>query len=213
MLVEDSLLEVVNSANGAERSLLAMRSNVAAAQSSFDRSRSSQGTGATCADLELWTDPEVVNAWYEFMNLLTWVRSIQDRVDRKDSIGKQKIGLLHYLDNGPLNDRIKAAYGTFKEGAVKEARWLTNYGIHAGLVPSPRSPLARVNTSGLLTLVMPDRLLGPIDNGREFTFQEDRDALAFADGLFDQVAAFIDLVIDAFRDAVPDRFRNDRRHG
>ena len=209
MLVEHSLLEVVNTAEGAERSLTAMRHHARAAQSSSDRFRSSKDTGVPRADRENWTDPDVVDAWYEFLNLLIRVRSIQDRVDRKDHTGKQKVGLLPSLAAGQLKHQVKDAYRCFAKGRAAEARRFTNYGLHAGLFPNPGTPSARVNADGMLTFVMPDPVHDAIDNWQEFTFRDERDALTFAEGLFDEVAAFIEFVLDAFRDAVPERFRID----
>jgi transcriptional regulator with XRE-family HTH domain len=209
MLVEHSLLEVVNAAEGAERSLAAMRRNAMAAQISSDRLRSSQGTGVPRADREYWTDPEVVDVWYEFLNMLTWVRSLEDRIDRKDLTGKRRLGLLPSLATAQLKQRVGKAYRRFEQGPAAEARRLTNYGIHAGLLPSPGTPSARVKADGVLSFVMPDPVRSAIDNWQEFTFRGERDALAFAGELFEAVAEFIDLVLDAFRDAVPERFRRD----
>lgn len=209
MLVEHSLLEVVNAAEGAERSLTAMRENATTAQISADRFRFSKGAGVLRADPESYTDPEVVDVWYEFLNILTWVRSIHDRVDRKDHTGKQKVGLLPSLAAGGLKQRVEDAYRRFDHGRAAEARRLTNYGVHAGLLPNPGTPSARVKADGMLTFVMPDPVHNAIDNWQEFTFQEERDALTFAEELFDEVAGFMDLVLDAFRDAVPERFWSD----
>ena len=208
MLVEHSLVEVVNAAEGAERSLTAMRGNARDAQLSCDRFRSSWEAGVPRAEREQWSDPEVVDVWYEFLNMLTWVRSIQDRVDRTDHTRKQKVGLLPSLAAGQLKHRVEDAYRRFDQGRAAEARRLTNYGVHAGLLPNPGTPSARVTADGMLTFVMPDPVHSAIDNWQEFTFREERDALTFAEGLFDEVAAFIDLVLDAFSEVVRERFRS-----
>ena len=168
-----------------------------------------EGAGVGRADREYWTDPEVVDVWYEFLNMLTWVRSLQDRVERKDHTRKQTLGLLPSLAPAQLKQRVEKAYRRLEQGRAAEARRLTNYGVHAGLLPNPGTPSARVKADGMLTFVMPDPVHSAIDNWQEFTFREERDALTFAEGLFDEVAAFIDLVLDAFSEAVPERFRSD----
>jgi hypothetical protein len=206
MLVDHLLDEVLNAAEGIERSFDAMKLDARDAQSKASGYLASHRSDPL-PERHHWTEPSTVDVWFEFIDMLIWTRTLQDRIERRGMGGDPEQGLLPALAPGSLKRGVASAFQEFKDGHAAEARHLTNYGVHAGLLPNPGTPLAEVRQDGSLFFVMPDQITTPIDHWQEFSFSQQRDALAFADELFSQVVTFVDLVLDAFRDAVPARFR------
>jgi hypothetical protein len=206
MLVDHLLAEVLNAAEGAERSFEAMKLHANRAQQAADDYFASNPRTDPAPIHHGWTEPSTVNVWFEFINLLVWSRTLEDRFKRRGMDKDPEQGLLPALTSGTLKKAVESSFRKFKAGHVAEARLFTNYGVHSGLLPNPGTPLAEVKEDGSLAFYMPDPIATPVDHWQEFTFLEHRDALAFAEELFQEIASFIDAVLDAFRDAVPGRF-------
>jgi hypothetical protein len=206
MLVDHLLAEVLNAAEGVERSFDAMKLHADKAQQGADEYFASIPVTGPPPIHHSWTEPATVNVWFEFVNLLVWSRTLEDRVKRRGMGQDPDQGLLPALASGALKKAVGASFRKFKAGHVAEARLFTNYGVHAGLLPNPGTPRAEVKEDGSLAFHMPDPIATPVDHWQEFTFLEHRDAFAFAEQLFREMATFIVELLDAFREAVPARF-------
>jgi hypothetical protein len=61
--------------------------------------------------------------------------------------------------------------------------------------------------SGKIFLRFPDPVTCPIDHRWQLTYTQDRDLMAFADGLMTAVERFMDHLIVSFEANLPERFR------
>ena len=62
--------------------------------------------------------------------------------------------------------------------------------------------------SGHVLRRSPIKIDGPISHRWQLTFNDDRDALSFADHLMESVELFMDEMLKAFEQHVPERFRS-----
>ena len=154
-----------------------------------------------------FSDQSVTAAWYEFANLLTWARAVEERVERPGrGPGASQQGLVPALQPGPLKVRVDQLRQRLRSGPLRETRLLSNFVLHAGLMRHPNAGV-HVLDDGSLLLPIPDRLERPVSHVHQFTWNERRGACAFADELWAAVQAFINDLIAAFEDATPTRFR------
>lgn len=56
--------------------------------------------------------PLVVEASFEFMSLMSWLRGVDERLDRRHLRSRAKVGLLPALADRPLKSRVKTLMGT-----------------------------------------------------------------------------------------------------
>jgi hypothetical protein len=61
--------------------------------------------------------------------------------------------------------------------------------------------------SGHIVLPFPDRASAPVSHRWQLTYNNDRDAMSFADGLMTAVERFMDEMISAFEQHIPERFK------
>jgi hypothetical protein len=61
--------------------------------------------------------------------------------------------------------------------------------------------------SGRIVLPFPDRVTAPVGHRWQLTYVDTRDAGSFADGLMAAVERFMDELISAFEEHVPERFK------
>jgi hypothetical protein len=208
MLSEHLLLELLNAAEGVERSVEGMRANAAEANSVVAEYFASHPDRNLADGVDRhWASPVVVNVWFEFVHLLIWTRALQDRTSRRGLGGDPQQGLIPAIAPGTLKDAVEVAFAAFQGGHAGEARLWTNYGVHAGLIPNPGTPTSRITRDGTLRFILPGPVTSPIDHWQELDFSQERDAMAFANELFEEVITFVDQVLDAFSAAVPERFR------
>jgi hypothetical protein len=201
-------MEVIHAAGGVERELAQVQAAMeeakawtdqAASDFPSERERLLQGSYAAA--------PTLVDVSYAFVNLLMWARTLRERVERQWRRGSpKKVGLLPALEPGPLQNRVAHALSILDD-ALAEARYLTNYALHAGSLPSTSTPAAEVLEDGRILFRIPDSVAGPITTWEEFSFRNKRDALTYAHSLMQSVAAFLDEVLTAFEDNVPARVR------
>jgi hypothetical protein len=149
------------------------------------------------------------SAYAEFNNLLTWIRALEERIARKDPVfGNRPVGLLPSLAPGPLQTRVTTLVADLKHDLLNDARPLTNYVLHASVLPQPMSSTARVR-DGRLFLAIPDRASSAtrIRTRFDLSFNDNRTADGFAREALETVARFIDDLLDAFEDNTPERLR------
>jgi hypothetical protein len=202
------ILEVIHAAGGVERELAQVQAALEEAQAwtdqaalKFPRERERPLLGFSAAA------PTLVDVSYAFVNLLMWARTLRERVERGWRPGSsKKVGLLPALEPGLLQNRVAHALSTLDD-ALAEARYLTNYALHAGSLPSTSTPAAEVLEDGRILFRIPDPVAGPITTWEEFTFNDQRDALTYAHSLMQSVAAFMDEMLTAFEENLPARVR------
>ena len=116
---------------------------------------------------------------YEFVNLLGWVRAVDESLDRPHRPGSNKrVGLLPELaERRPAKGVVDALVTDFRSETLE--RHLANYFAHAALDPIPLGGV-RITTDGGVRLNVADRLTSPVDTRRELTFENGRDALSVA---------------------------------
>ena len=144
--------------------------------------------------------PNLVYASFEFMNLLGWLRTIDERLDRATQRPGERLraGLVPALaEDRALRPRVEELVCDFRARALE--RKLANYVLHAEAVPGPwgGGNLARDNT---LSISIPDRAEHRIGTRHALTYTDGRDALAVAREASQAVEALIDGLIDAFID-------------
>jgi hypothetical protein len=168
-----------------------------------------------------------LHAAYAVMNALTWIRTMQERVSRNDppsrrsaarrfvrrlisgkwrggaSKGLEPAGLLASLKGGKLKKAIEAEFEKLK-AKLGDARRFDNYVLHGGALPGGQTPRFWARQDGTVYFPFPDSSTKKkeIVTWEEFTYNDERDALAYLEDKFDAVATFIDDMLNAF-DALP----------
>jgi hypothetical protein len=61
--------------------------------------------------------------------------------------------------------------------------------------------------SGRIILPFPDQVTVPVSHRRQLTYDENRDVVSFTDGLMGAVERFMDEMISAFEEHLPERFK------
>jgi hypothetical protein len=69
------------------------------------------------------------------------------------------------------------------------------------------SKSGRVRSSRVV-LRFPDRVTAPVTHRWQLTFKDDRDAVSFADSLMEAVERFMDELLSAFEERLPERFKS-----
>src|SRR6266540_7417692 len=107
-LAENLLTDVLAAAGGVEHSIAALRDAIATAQEWSDQNvprtpptRMFHGIG----------HPSIIDAWYEFANLLSWARAVEERLDRRavqrpKAAALPRQGLLPALKPARLKKRV-----------------------------------------------------------------------------------------------------------
>jgi hypothetical protein len=157
---------------------------------------------------EYTTSPSLVDAHYAFCNVLSWTRSVAERVERghRSPNDTDRVGLLPAMASGPRRDRVAEALDAFRERTL-DMRHLANYVLHAGAMFTGGSTMAEVQSDGSIRLLLPDPPLARITTFDEFKFSQGRDMRTYAADLMDGVEQLIDAVLTAFEEHLPDRFK------
>jgi hypothetical protein len=207
-LAENRQTDVLTAAGGVEHSIVALRAAIAKAQAWSDKNV--PRTTPTPRFQGIGHD-SVVDAWYEFANVLSWARALEERLDRRPPSRPRtaplpRQGLLPALKPARLRKRVGNLVDDLRAGPVGESRFLANFTLHAALLRNPNTG-ARLVTGGRIILPIPDRQTGPISNWKLLTWSDHRDGITFAEELWTSVQTFIEALIEAFERAVPRRLR------
>lgn len=209
-LVDNLLGDVLAAAGGVEQSIVALRSSIAEAQAWADQSASKPTPGVPHGIGHL----SIVKAWYDFANLLSWARVLEERLDRRPNQRRLRPGAPLLPNQGLVNAvrpvRLKNCLdrllSDLRAGPVGEARLLANFTLHSTLVRNPNSG-AQLDPSGRVIMPIPDKPVTPIAHWKTLTWNDGRDALSFAEELWTSIDDFMEHVIEAFEKATPKRFR------
>jgi hypothetical protein len=144
--------------------------------------------------------PKLMCASFEFMNLLGWLRTIDERLDRgyAHPADKTRAGLLPWLsEERPLRPRVEELVTAFREQALE--RRPANYVLHAEALPAPLSG-ADLTRDHKIRISIPDRPGDRVGTRHDLTYEEGRDALSVAREADQAVETLIDGLIDGFVD-------------
>jgi hypothetical protein len=207
-LAENLLTGVLAAAAGVEYSIGALRDATARAQAWSDQNVSGPTPKSAFQGIG---HPSVIDAWYEFANLLSWARAVEERLDRRAiqwpgvaQLPRQ--GLVPALKPARLKKRVDKLTTKLRSGPVGETRFLANFTLHTALIRNPNSG-AQLDRDGKVTLPIPDKQAGRIGNWKLLTWNDHRDGIVFAEELWTSVETFIESLIEAFDRAVPKRLR------
>jgi hypothetical protein len=140
--------------------------------------------------------PLVVEASFEFVNFLSWLRAIDERLDRRHRPNSEepRAGLLPSLADRPLRSKVKALVRDFQAKALE--RKLANYVMHTGTVPQPIEG-ARLTEQHRISLQVPDRPTELVSTRWHLTYEEERDGLVLVREAAQAVASLVDDLLDA----------------
>jgi hypothetical protein len=143
---------------------------------------------------------EVDAAYIEYANLLTWLRTLSDRMRSKDPRGGATLGLIPALREGEQFRReVETIFDRFqRHPLVKDEVNLTNFGLHLHALPGGGLPVAHVTSEGTIRLPIPDKPKDRVYLFDQFTYDDGRDMLGYARDLLDVVTAFVDELLTAF---------------
>jgi hypothetical protein len=142
--------------------------------------------------------PLVVEASFEFVNFLSWLRAVDERLDRRrPDTEETRAGLLPALGGRPLRSKVEELMRVWRAEALE--RTLANYAMHAAMVPAPLGG-ASLSPEHRVSLRVPDRPQGTVKTRWHLTYEEERDALNVAREAARRTEALVDGLIEAFAD-------------
>jgi hypothetical protein len=142
--------------------------------------------------------PLVVEASFEYANFLSWLRAIEERLDRPYlPRSKAREGLLPALADRPLRGRVDKLVEQFRETTVE--RMLANYQLHAAAAAQPFGG-ADLSPDNRVTMPIPDKPSERIASRWHLSYDEERDLLTAARETARAVEAFVDELVEAFED-------------
>jgi hypothetical protein len=154
------LFDVVDAAGGVEYAHECLHQAMALAvetyvQWSSDRGEMVDGTGMSHPSLEA--------AWYSLEEMLTWARTLDDRLKR-DPVGGERYnqGLIPALAEGPRREEIVDARARLRSPYLNEARYLSSLSLH--MQSSQAGSKGGRVRGGQLILQFPDPVTNRIDH-------------------------------------------------
>jgi hypothetical protein len=148
-------------------------------------------------------------AW-EYPNVLTWLRAVEERIDRRvPSRSGLRVGLLPAIAEEELRADVERLLGSFK-ARVGDERQVANYGLHAAKVPDPNRPIGLRQEDDTIIVEIPDAPSEPVYVFDQFTYEDGRDLRTFAVEVLAATEELMDGLLDAFGRA-HERIRIARR--
>lgn len=157
--------------------------------------------------------PAAITSWYAFSDLLTWSRTVVERMEHRAGNRKKfpMQGLLPALKPVRLRKRCEKLLATLSDGPVGQSRNLANFVLHTALVQHPLSGV-QIDATGLITLPVPDLPSQLTSHWYLLTWDREQDGIVLAEEIWDSVRSFLDALIDAFEKSVPKRLRRTFKH-
>lgn len=151
--------------------------------------------------------PAAVQLWYAFTDVVSWSRTLVERLDRRPENRKlNRQGLIPALRPQSLKDDCQKLLDRLQSGPVGSSRVLANFMLHTALAANPFSGV-KINSDGCISLPVPDTMGHMVTHWYAFTWNQERDGLLVADEIWEAIQGFIDDLISAFEAAVPERLR------
>lgn len=151
--------------------------------------------------------PAAVQLWYAFTDVVSWSRTLVERLDRRSENGKLgRQGLIPALADQALKDTCQGLLDDLKSGPVGGSRALANFMLHTALVAHPFSGV-KVDTQGRVSLPVPDASGDSVRHWYALTWRKKRDGLLVAAEIWQSIQVFVENLISAFEAAVPDRLK------
>lgn len=200
-LSENLLSDVVDAAGGVEIEIARLRSLRSAAET---WARDNRVVAAPTVPQRI-SNEYTEQAAYSFANLLTWTRSVVERLDRP-ARGLRNQGLVPALRPNRLRIEVQLLADDLRSGPIGQLRHMTNFSLHAALVRSPYSGMS-LDPSGNVRLPIPDTPKAPVAHWLLFEWSEKQDGLLVAEQVWDIIQHFVDGLLAAFERALPEHFR------
>ncbi|HSF16139.1 MAG TPA: hypothetical protein VLK65_11360 [Vicinamibacteria bacterium] len=151
--------------------------------------------------------PAAVQLWYAFTDVVSWSRTLVERLHRRPGNRKlRRQGLIPALRPQSLKDDCQKLLDRLRSGPVGAGRFLANFMLHTALVAHPLSG-AKIGSDGCINLPVPDAVDRSAMHRYAFAWNQERDGVLVADEIWQAVQGFVDDLISAFEAAVPDRLK------
>jgi hypothetical protein len=156
------------------------------------------------------SDEASAEAWYAFSDVLSWSRTVVERLKRKPAnrMKFREQGLIPALRPKRLRKRCDSLLNQLQTGPVGQTRLLANFLLHCSMVQHPFSGV-QINNAGEIVLPIPDAPSGPVSHWYLLAWNQNRDGFTLAEELWQAIQTFIDDLLDAFEKAVPKRLRKN----
>jgi hypothetical protein len=199
------LLDVVDAAGGVERSYEQLHQAMARVHETYAQWLSQS---PELGDWEGMADPSIEDAWYAVEELLVWARTLDDRLRRRALDWRRfpDQGLIPALADGPRRAAVIRARDRLLAAGVDEARYLSGLNLHMQPIQAG-SKTGKVR-SGHVVLPFPDRVTTSVTHRWQLTFGDNRDAVSFANSLIGAVERFMEELLSAFEEHLPERFKS-----
>jgi hypothetical protein len=144
--------------------------------------------------------PQVDDAFTEYANLLNWLRTLNDRMRSSDPYSDAKLGLVPALsEEMPLRGEVETVFDRFtRDPVIENEALLTNFGLHLHALPGGGTPFATMTSDGGARLLIPDKPTKRLYLFDQFTYDDEREMVAFGLAVLDRVASFVDGLLSAF---------------
>lgn len=154
-----------------------------------------------------FSDTPVEDASYALEEMIVWARTVDERLKRRAHDWRRypEQGLIPALADGPRRQAVIDARSRLLTSHLHEVRELAVLNLHMQSRQGG-TPRARVR-AGRLVLPFPDRVTGWVSHRWQLTYEDGRDAVSYADGLMEAIGRFMDEMLTAFEDHVPERFK------
>ena len=152
--------------------------------------------------------PTAAVVWYAFSDVLTWSRTLVERVERPAGNRKKfpEQGLLPAIKPKRLRKRCERLFAALKSGPVGQSRTLANFILHTALVNHPYSGV-RLDEAGSISLPVPDLPNQRVGHWYLLTWAGEQDGIELAEQIWDSLQQFVEGLIGAFEKSVPKRLR------
>ena len=158
--------------------------------------------GSLKNDGEHLTNDQTVGVYVEFMSLLSWARTLVERL--YNTYAGHKYGLLSLITSGDLKNAVAAAKDKHLSWAP-EIRMLSNYSLHIG-APNGQSFDGEIR-SGKIIYPIPGPTTERIVIWHTLKYTKKYNVVDYSNKVTDDVYNFMDALLLAFENAVPARFK------
>ena len=168
---------------------------------------------------------------WDYPNLLIWLRTVEERVDRLSirfnpgpKLSRFEEALVWLLRRRhpdlvcrprPVRTRVGLLPAVGEQllrtelerllqsykDRVGDKRSLANYGLRAARMPDPNTPMATLGPDGRLVVPIPDPPAEPVYVFEQFTYEQRRDLDTFALVAVNATDEFMNAILDAFEQA------------